>query len=90
MDNDNFTSVLEKDIKRNTSNETHRILNGLFWSFSGSGLQTILQTLVLIVLSRLLTPADFGLVNAASLLIGFSAIFSTLGVGPAIVQRKTL
>ncbi len=46
--------------------------------------------LVLVVLARLLTPADFGLVAAALVVIGFSAIFSEFGIGPALVQRLDL
>ncbi|WP_084544405.1 lipopolysaccharide biosynthesis protein [Chroogloeocystis siderophila] len=69
---------------------THSTLNGLFWVISGAGFQAILRLVVFIILARLLTPADFGIVNAASIVIGFSEIFSLLGVGPAIVQRPNL
>jgi len=58
--------------------------------FSGSGFQSILQVLVLIVLARLLTPSDYGLLGAASVVTGISAIFGQLGVGPAIVQKQDL
>lgn len=67
-----------------------RTIGGLFWTFSGSGLQYVLQLIVLITLARLLTPADFGIVGAALVIISFSAIFSELGIGPAIVQRSDL
>jgi len=69
---------------------THRTLNGLFWMFVGSGLQAVLQLLVLIILARLLTPVDFGVVAAVQVVVGFTTIFSQLGVGPAIVQRPGL
>lgn len=58
--------------------------------FSGAGAQAALQLIVTIVLARLLTPADFGLMAAASTVIGFLGIFSTLGVGPALVQLAAL
>ena len=63
---------------------------GLFWASAEALARTILQTLVLVVLSRLLTPDDYGVVGAALIIVGVSAIFSQLGVGPAIVQRPGL
>src|SRR5204862_7155916 len=36
------------------------------------------------------SPADFGIVGAALVVVGFSAIFSQLGLAPAIVQRPVL
>lgn len=42
------------------------------------------------VLARLLTPADFGVIGAALIVVGFADIFSQLGVGPSLVQVPTL
>ncbi len=42
------------------------------------------------VLSRILTPDDFGIVTVATVIIAFFAIFSDLGVGPAIIQNRSL
>ncbi|MGH9867886.1 MAG: lipopolysaccharide biosynthesis protein [Candidatus Polarisedimenticolia bacterium] len=69
---------------------TSSTLSGFFWTFLGTGAQAVLQLLVLVVLARLLTPVDFGLVSAAMVVVSFSQIFSQLGVGPAIVQRREL
>lgn len=62
----------------------------MFWTASSNGLNAVLKIVVLIVLARLLSPADFGIVSAALIVIGFSAIFSQLGLGPALVQRTQL
>lgn len=62
--------------------------NGFFWMLSGSGLQSVLQFVVLIVLSRLLDPESFGIASAALVIISFTIILSTLGFGPALVQRE--
>jgi O-antigen/teichoic acid export membrane protein len=67
-----------------------RALSGLLWTMSCSGTQMLLQILSLAVLARLLTPADFGLVGAAFVVVGFSTIFSQFGIGPAVVQRADL
>ncbi len=45
---------------------------------------------MLVALARLLSPADFGIVTAAQVVLGFSLIFSQLGLAPALVQRPTL
>lgn len=63
---------------------------GLLWASAEAVGRTVLQTLVLVILSRLLTPGDYGVVGAALIIVGISSIFSQLGVGPAIVQRPDL
>ena len=69
---------------------TQRALGGMLWTFSGTGVQGLVQVLVLMALGRLLTPADFGLMGAAVVVIALSQIVSQVGVGPAIVQRREL
>lgn len=72
------------------SSLTRATLGGFFWTLSSAGVQALLQILVLVILARMLPPSSFGLVQAALVVVGFSAIFSQLGVGPAIVQREAL
>ncbi len=69
---------------------TRRALDGMFWTFSGTGLQVAVQLLAIMALGRLLTPSDFGLMGAATVVIAVSQIVSHIGVGPAIIQRRTL
>lgn len=69
---------------------TNRTLSGLFWMSLATGANVFSLLLVLVVLARLLTPADFGLAAAAVVVIGFLAIFAELGIGPAVVQRQEL
>jgi O-antigen/teichoic acid export membrane protein len=69
---------------------TRQTLTGMLWTASANGVNAVLKVLVLIVLTRLLTPADFGIVSAALIVIGFSEVFSQLGLGPALVQREEL
>jgi O-antigen/teichoic acid export membrane protein len=68
----------------------HLALRGMLWTAWGKGAQAALQLLVIAVLARLVSPADFGVVNAVMIVVGFSAIFSRVGLGPALVQRKEL
>ena len=69
---------------------TNRALGGMLWTFSGTGVQAVAQLVVLMILGRLLTPTDFGLMGAAAVIIALSQIVSQIGVGPAIIQRREL
>lgn len=69
---------------------TSKTFRGMFWMLSGKGSQAILQFIVMIVLARLLSPSDFGIVNAATVVITFTTVFSMVGVGPALIQRPEL
>ncbi len=69
---------------------TEMTLAGLGWNSLSMGSQALVQMAALIVLARLLSPQEFG-IYAAALVVGrFCALFSELGVGPAIVQRPVL
>jgi len=63
---------------------------GFVWSFGGGVGQALMSIASIVLLSRLLTPAQFGAAAAAGLVVGLAALFSQLGVGPAVVQRKDL
>lgn len=69
---------------------TDRTVGGLLWMLWGKGAHALFHLGILAVLARLLTPADFGVVSAALVVIGFSMIFSQIGLGPALVQRREL
>lgn len=62
----------------------------MLWTMSGTGVQALIQLVVLMALGRLLTPAEFGVMAAAMVVIAVSQIVSHVGVGPAMVQRRTL
>jgi PST family polysaccharide transporter len=49
-----------------------------------------MQVAVAIVLARLLTPTDFGTLALVMVVVGFTNTLAFLGVGPAVVQRRTL
>ncbi len=45
---------------------------------------------ITIIIARILVPADYGLFEMATILTGYVAIFSELGLGAAIVQRERI
>lgn len=67
-----------------------RSLGSVLWTATGSGAQMLLQLATLAILARLLTPADFGLVAATTLIFSFLALFSEILIAPALIQRETL
>jgi PST family polysaccharide transporter len=69
---------------------THRTLAGMLWAAYGKVAFHVTRLVVLGILARLLTPADFGLVSAALVVTGLSAVVAHIGVGPALIQRPTL
>ncbi len=58
------------------------------WQFLSTGLNTGLQMVTSIVLARLLMPKDFGIVAMATMVTGLAGVFSNLGLGQALVQRR--
>jgi PST family polysaccharide transporter len=77
-------------VKLTTPSLTHRAISGMAWVAWGGGATAVLKVAVLVLLTRLLSPADFGVVSAALIVIGFSLTFSQMGLGPALVQRPVL
>lgn len=65
------------------------LIHSLKWSFLSELAAKAIQPVVFIVLARLLTPEDFGVMTAAMMVIAFSQIFWEAGMGKALVQRQT-
>lgn len=72
------------------SNLRHRTLVGLGWRSLTTGGRILLRLSIGVVLARLLGPEAFGLIGLATIVIGFGDLFVDIGLGPAIVQRKTI
>lgn len=69
---------------------TSTVVRGLGWTGTGLVLTSLLQLLYTAVMSRLLVPADFGVVAAALLSLRFVTYLSRFGLGSAVVQRPSL
>jgi O-antigen/teichoic acid export membrane protein len=66
------------------------ITTGVKWSGISQYGRQVTQLATLVILARLLKPADFGLVGMATVVIGFVGIFKDLGTSAAVIQRKEL
>lgn len=67
-----------------------KAMQGVFWSVIQKWGREAISFLVLVVLSRLLAPEDFGLVAMALVFTEFVRIFLDQGFSAAIVQRADL
>jgi O-antigen/teichoic acid export membrane protein len=65
-----------------------RILANAAWSAASHGGTLFLWLLTVLVLVRLLTPADFGLVSLASILLLFTDTMQGGGLRVALIQRQ--
>lgn len=62
-------------------------LSGLRWSASVRLASQVFTWAITLVVIRLLTPADYGLLAMATVFVSFLAMFSELGLGAAVVQK---
>ena len=62
-------------------------LSGFRWSASVKLMSQAITWAITLVVIRLLTPADYGLLAMAMVFVSFLAMFSELGLGAAVVQK---
>lgn len=62
-------------------------LSGFRWTASVRLLSQVITWAITLVVIRLLTPADYGLLAMATVFVSFIAMFSELGLGAAVVQK---
>jgi O-antigen/teichoic acid export membrane protein len=65
-------------------------LTGIAWASVSRAIAQAASFLVTLLLARMLTPSDFGLLGMAVVLSGFLAVIGELGLGAALVQRVDL
>lgn len=67
---------------------SNNVVGGLIWTFAERISAQLVSTIVGIVLARLLTPDDYGVISIVMVFITFCDVFVTAGLGSAIVQKK--
>jgi PST family polysaccharide transporter len=73
-----------------SGHELPRFADSVRWQSINVGAQVVLQLVFIWALARLLTPADFGVMSIALVVVGFVEVFAQIGIGPSIVQKATL
>lgn len=64
--------------------------NGIFYSAIGKYSNVVIQLLIQAILSRILTPAEYGIVAVVNIFLVFFQMLADFGIGPAIIQNKDL
>lgn len=86
------TLLFKKPLKKRKREMSVRreLASGVFYTSIAKYAGIVVTLVVTGILSRLFTPEQFGVVNIATVVIAFFAIFSDLGIGPAVIQHKNL
>ncbi|WP_195597947.1 lipopolysaccharide biosynthesis protein [Bacteroides cellulosilyticus] len=71
-------------------NIKRELFSGVFYIAVAKYSGILIQLVITAILARLLTPADFGVVAIATVIIAFFNILSDIGIGPAIIQNREL
>ena len=77
------TDHLKADIKG-------RAARGGALAVSSQGVKFIVQMGATVVLARLLTPSDYGLIGMVAVVIGFVSIFKDMGLSAATIQKEEI
>ncbi|GGO41709.1 lipopolysaccharide biosynthesis protein [Deinococcus humi] len=72
------------------TNLKSRTVTAVKWSYLSMAIGTVLGLVFTAILSRLLTPSEFGVVAIALVLQRFGQFIGDLGVGQALVQKPEL
>jgi len=67
-----------------------RMASGVVWRGAGQVSAQVVHLIAFAVVARLVSPAEFGIVGMAAILTGLVARLGDLGLGSAVIQRKTL
>lgn len=81
MDNDDFQET--GDLRQQT-------VSGIGWTSVAQVSKQGLQFIISVILARLLSPEDFGLVGMVIVFTGFASLFGELGFGAALIQREII
>ena len=67
-----------------------KTISSLIWKFAERSGAQIIQFIVSVILARLLTPSDYGLIGLITVFISIALVFAQSGLGQALVQRKNI
>lgn len=64
------------------------LLRGYFWDLAGKFANQLVSFILGIIIARLLSPGEYGLVGMSMVFISISGIFVNFGLSSALIQRK--
>lgn len=80
---DFISNFNEKDLVKKS-------VHGGIYSIGAQGILFIITTVRTVILARILTPEDFGIIGMAQVILSFAGMFLTAGLGTAIIQQKKI
>lgn len=83
MENDDILFDTDINIKQKT-------IAGIGWTSFTQVAQHLIQFVIIVVLARILTPEEFGLIGMITVFTGFAAMFGSLGFSSALIQKKSI
>jgi len=66
------------------------LMHGVAWTGAMKWGTQILSWAATLIIARLLTPADYGLLTMANVFLGFISLINEFGLGPAIIRQRNL
>ena len=82
--------MAEAPVEVPTQDLKGRAVRGSMIILGAQGCQMVLQIVSVMVLARLLSPADFGIVAMVAPVQALAILIKTIGIGDAVVQRQDL
>lgn len=79
---------MAESIRNMTSELKQKTIHGLFWSFIDNFSRLGLQFIVGIILARILSPREFGLIGMLTIFIAVAQVIVDSGFGSALIRKK--
>lgn len=67
-----------------------KVMTGLSWTAGASFAGQIVTWSITIIVMRILSPSDYGLLATASIFVAFLSMMASAGLGPAIIQANEI
>ena len=67
-----------------------RSISGITWNSISQLTKQLINFVIMVLLARLLNPADFGLITMVSVITGFAILFLDLGFGAVVIQKQDI
>lgn len=67
-----------------------QVMTGLRWTLGARLMAQLITWAITLVVIRILTPSDYGLLAMASIFISFLSMFSEFGLGSAVIQKAAI
>lgn len=77
-------------IEGDNKNTKGKVINSLFWKLMERGGVQGIQFIVQIVLARILSPNDYGIISLLTIFIALANVFIQSGFNTALIQKKNV